>query len=231
MTLRMAAAVAGTVVGLACLGAESAAAQPWSGRVDVSAGAAWVGGAVLGSRTALLTESVRVDPGQLRLFSTETDVEAAPAVEARLGFRLSAVFTVEGRFAFARPGVATSISDDFEGVPATVATTMLSQYVVDASLVAHLNRMSLRDGRVVPFVSGGAGYLRQLSQDGILAGTGTILHVGGGLKYLMRHTPDRRLKGIGVRGDVQIQIQRNGFDIEDQSRASASVGASLFLVF
>ena len=221
----------GVVVGLAIVGGAAAAAQPWAGRVEVSAGAAWIGGAALGRQDASLTENVRTDPGRLRLFATKSDFEAAPAVEARLGFRVSSVFTVEGRFGYARPRVVTRISDDFEGAPATVATATLSQYVVDASLVAHLTGASAHDGRLVPFVIGGAGYLRQLTQGATVVGSGTILHVGGGVKYLMRRTPERRLKGVGVRSDVQIQIQRYGFDIEDRQRAAASGGASVFLLF
>ncbi len=221
----------GAVVGLAIVGGAAAAAQPWPGRVEVSAGAAWIGGAALGRQDASLTENVRTDPERLRLFATASDFEAAPAVEARLGFRVSSVFTVEGRFGYARPRVVTRISDDFEGAPATVATATLSQYVVDASLVAHLTGASARDGRLVPFVIGGAGYLRQLTQGATVVGSGTILHVGGGVKYLMRRTPERRLKGVGVRGDVQIQIQRDGFDLEDRQRAAASAGASVFLLF
>ena len=221
----------GAVVGLVIVGGAAAAAQPWPGRVEASAGAAWIEGAALGSQDALLTENVRTDPGRLRLFATESDFEAAPAVEARLGFRVSSVFTVEGHFGYARPRVVTRISDDFEGAPATMATATLSQYIVDASLVAHLTGASARDGRLVPFVIGGAGYLRQLHQGARVVGSGTILHVGGGLKYLMRRTPERRLKGVGVRGDVQIQIQRNGVDIEDRQRTAASGGASVFLLF
>ena len=221
----------GAVVGLVIVGGAASAAQPWPGRVEASAGAAWIEGAALGSQDALLTENVRTDPGRLRLFATESDFEAAPAVEARLGFRVSSVFTVEGHFGYARPRVVTRISDDFEGAPATMATATLSQYIVDASLVAHLTGASARDGRLVPFVIGGAGYLRQLHRGARVVGSGTILHVGGGLKYLMRRTPEHRLKGVGVRGDVQIQIQRNGFDIEDRQRTAASGGASVFLLF
>ena len=221
----------GCLVGVGVGSATAQPAEPWLGRVEIAVGEAFVGGFSIGASEASLTENARIDPGRVRLFATESALDSSAAFEGRLGVRLSSALSVEGRFAYARPGVTTRISGDLEGGTPVTLTSSLSQYVVDVGLVVHLTGLAARDGRLVPFVVGGAGYLRQLHEGAILASSGAVIHAGGGVRYLLTSSPRGRLKGVGLRGDVQVQIQRHGFDFEGRVRQAFSGGASVFLVF
>ena len=213
---------------------ETATAQPantWPGRVEISASAVVFTGYQIGTSDATLVRGGPGLDGTFTLFDTETDIRSARGVEGRLGVRLSRWVSVEGSVDFATPQVVTRVSGDAEGAPAVTATTRLSQYVIDASVLVHVTGLSFGGGRGLPFIGGGGGYLRQLQEGGLLIETGRIFHVGGGVKYLFVRSPDRFVKGLGVRADARLYLREGGFDLEDQRRSVAGGAVGLLLVF
>jgi len=214
-----------------CLTSTVADAQvrgPEPGRIEVSGGGGWFGGGTLGQRDAnLRANSATSSP--YRLFTTDTQFGAAPVLEARVSVALSRRFGIEGRFGYSRPELRTSISSDAEQGNALTAVEQMDQYMIDGSVVVMLG--GVRVGNVVPFVTAGGGYLRQVHEGQTLIDEGHSYHVGGGIKRRL-FTHDRRfVKAAGVRGDVRVYLVSGGeaFDTDTHSRVAAS--GSFFVGF
>lgn len=216
-----------------CSGAVPAAAQtgaPWPGRMTLSAGGLAMSGYPLGASEATLTQNVD-NPGRFRLFRTQTDLDLAAGFEGRLGVRLTRIFTVEGGVTFIKPQIVTRLTADAEDAAPVSAASTLSQYVIDASVVVEIATLAFGDGRGLPFVSGGGGYLRQLHEGGILAATGGVVHAGAGVKYLFRRSPGRFVKGVGVRAEARLYIRSGSLGFGDTRRTFAGGGVGLLLLF
>jgi hypothetical protein len=223
-----------TVVSLAfaCLLVPPGAvhAQDWPGALEVTAGGMLARGYPLGSAAATLTEN-QVPAGDFTLFRTESEIRAAPGFQLRVAYGFTRGLAVEAGVEYSKPQLRTSISGDPEqGTPLAAAET-IDQYVVDVRLLVHLVPWAFAGGRAVPFASAGAGYLRQLHEGHFLVETGQVVHIGGGLKYLLNAPSRSWLKGVGLRGDAAVVFKREGVDVADATRQFATVGGGLFLRF
>jgi hypothetical protein len=96
----------------------------------------------------------------------------------------------------------------------------LTQYVIDGSAVWHFG--ASHGGRVVPFIAGGAGYVRDLHEGAELIETGTEYHALAGVKWWFSNHPRR----LGIRGEAGVSIRDGGFDFREGTRTVpvASVG-------
>jgi opacity protein-like surface antigen len=218
---------AGACTAACGLSASAAHAQTAmdGGRIEIAAGVMWTGAVSLG--TVAATETA--PSGRFTLFSTATELAAAPGVEARIGVRLTPVLEVEASSSYAQPRLQTAVSGDVEhGAPVT-ASESLRQFTVDGAVVANLTRWRI-GSRATPFVLAGVGYLREVHQGENLAAAGQMYFAGGGIKYLLMSRP-RRLKGVGVRADVRALARRNGVAFDTVLHASPVIGASLFVRF
>jgi hypothetical protein len=217
---------------LVCGAATALEAQPNPYRArsfQASGGAAFLSGTDFGAASATLTGN-QVPPTRYTLFEADSTLQSAPGVEARLGYMLTRTFGVEGALLYSRPRLETRLSGDVEGATPLTATNELSQYMLDVSAVLHLQR--LRFGRAVPFVFGGAGYLRQLDEDRALVETGQTVHAGGGLTYVFRQRTRGFLRGLGVRADGRVYVRTGGFELNDEiDRRAFGTGGARFIVF
>ena len=214
-----------------CLTATVADAQvraPAPGRIEVSGGGGWFGGGTLGQRDAnLRANSATSSP--YRLFTTDSRFAAAPVVEARVAVALSRRLGIEGRFGYSRPELQTTIASDAEQGNAITAVERMNQYMIDGSVVVAIGGFRLGD--VVPFVTAGGGYMRQIHEGQTLIDEGHSYHVGGGIRRRL-FTHDRGfVKSAGVRGDVRVYLLSDGaaFDTDTHSRVAAS--GSFFVGF
>src|SRR5262249_37280691 len=89
--------------------AQSSGALPV--RVELAAGASWIGPMSLGSLDASETTSTG---GAMRLFSTSTTLGGAPAVDGRVAVRLAQSLWVEGEASLARQDLRVEITNDQE---------------------------------------------------------------------------------------------------------------------
>lgn len=208
-----------------------AQAAPWPNSFEIAVGGAWLGGYPLGAAAATLTSNELTQGGRFTLFRTQTDLRPAGAFDAKLGWRLTPVLSIEAGFVVARPRVATAVSDDAEGASATKSEEQLSQYVIDAGLIVHLVALSFAGRRAQPFISGGGGHLRQLHAGGTLLETGQVYHVGGGVKYAFLLRPEHVFKGLGVRADGRAYLRGGGLDLEGGRRWFSAAGLGLFVLF
>jgi hypothetical protein len=119
------------------------------------------------------------------------------------------------------------VTDDAEGAEDVTADETMSRYVFGGSLVYHLTGMAFANGRGVPFVLGGAGYLRELHEGRELVETGAEYHAGAGIKFWFGNGRRR----LGLRGDVGVSIRDGAYDGENGRRTLPTAGASILYLF
>ncbi len=209
------------VLGVAPAAAQSVAATP-GGRLELSGGGVLVGGYGLGESVAELTPNS--GSSGFDLFTTESEVRQAFGAVARIGFAVTPSLVVEGGLRFTRPVYELRASGDAEDAPDTTIKETLSQYVFDGSVVWNFGRAGRR---IVPFVYGGAGYLRELHEEDALVEEGVEYHAGGGVKWWFGHGSRR----FGARGDVGISVRDGGFDFDEGARLVPVVSGSLVFAF
>jgi hypothetical protein len=210
---------------LAVLAVTPVAAQPAAGRgsrLEVSAGGVLVGGYALGEKVAELTPNSTTSG--FDLFTTDSEVRQAFGGVAKIGFLVTPNLVVEGGLRFTRPVYELRASGDAEEAPDTTLEETLSQYVFDGSIVWNFAGAGRR---FVPFVYGGAGYLRELHEEDALVEEGVEYHAGGGLKWWFGQGTRR----FGARGDVGISVRDGGFDFDEGARVVPVVGVSLIYTF
>jgi hypothetical protein len=217
-----------------CADASTAQAQiylgtdaPHFGSWEIGGGALWSKGYDLGTRCAEETRNPGTGTGPFCLFQVSSEVGSATGGVARVGFYVSRAFAIEGSGQYLRPVVSSRLTGDAEQAAETTATETLTRIVVDGSLVFHLHRLAFAGGRVVPFVAGGAGYLRELHQGNELIETGTEYHGGAGVKFWFGQGARR----FGVRADIGASIRDGGFDFSDDRRTLPTAGISLAYLF
>jgi hypothetical protein len=206
-------------------GAQSPPETPLR-RIEAAFAGGWLSGAGLSDADANLRTR---DGADYRLFSTDSRFVAAPVIEARVAYSLTRTYTVEGRFGFARPDLRTSISADVENAPPLSVSERIDQYTIEAALIVMLN--GLRIASLVPFASGGVGYLRQLHEGQTLVEQGVVYHLGGGVKHLLFARTEGLLKAAGVRGDARVYLVNGGVALDDGVRPHAAVAAGFFVTF
>ncbi len=209
--------------GVAAPATAQSAGRP--GRWELSGGGVLTGGYELGERAAELTPNT--GSASFEQFTTDNRVRQAFGVQGRIGFIVTPALAVEGGFRFTRPVYEVRVSDDTEGAADTTIEETLSQYVFDGYVVWLVERAAFAGGRAVPFVFGGAGYLRELHEQDALVEDGLEYHAGGGLKWWFGQGRRR----VGVRGEAGISIRDGGFDFADGPRVVPTVGGSLIYTF
>jgi hypothetical protein len=200
---------------------------PRKGSWEAGGGVVWTGGYDLDSLDALLTGNEGNSGGPFSLFATEARLRPAVGAQARIGFYVSPALAFEAGVQFSRPVFEASLSDDAEDAEDLTAEETLSRYVIDGSLVYHMRQLAFSRGRGVPFISAGAGYLRELHEGEELVETGTTYHAGAGVKFWM--TAGKRR--FGLRGDAGVTVRDGGFDFEDKRRLLPTAGATLIVLF
>lgn len=194
--------------------------------VTLSGGLSWMGGYPIGDALAQLRgNAIGATPPPFTLFHADSSVDGAAGIEARFGYSLSRQVSIELGLNYARPGVTTDLSQDAEASPVVLEAERLAQYVIDVGAVWQLPRPVV--GKLRPFVTGGAGYLRQLYDERTLVETGSVYYVGGGARYWLRGGDGVR-RSLGLRGDVRATWRKDGVEFDDSTRTFPSVSVMMF---
>jgi hypothetical protein len=202
----------------------SAQARPRS--FELSVGGIWSGGSSLGSEDATETRN-QPGGGPFTLFMGSSEISSGPGAEVRLAFYLTPRWAIEAGGLFAAQQVSTRLTDDAESAPDTTAVEDLDEFVIDGAVVYHFAPF----GKVVPFIRGGVGYLRQLHEGQTLVETGTAYHAGGGVTYWLSSSGQGFFKGWAFRGDARVLVRDGGFSFDDEMRAGAVVTGALVMAF
>jgi hypothetical protein len=211
----------------------TAAAQPVpaaaaAGRLEVSIGAGILAGGARGTQDANLRAN-NVDPEPFRVFGTDSRFGASPTLDVRAGFALTRRYGIEGGISFGRPELQTALSDDVEGADALVVVEDVDQYLIGAALVITLEE--LRFGTLVPVVTGGAGYLRQLHEGRTVVEDGRFFQGGMGVRHAFATGGRGLVKGSGIRADARLYLLDGGIGVEDGLRPQGAIAGSFFVVF
>ena len=198
---------------------------PHAGSLEIGGGITWSGGFGLGSAEADLTRNPSTGTGPYELFGSGSKLGQGVGLQAHLTGYVSRSFAVEGGLRFTRPVLAVSLSNDAESAPNQRAEETLTQYVIEGSAVWHFG--ALGGGKAVPFVSGGAGYIRDLHEGSELIQTGTEYHATGGVKLWFSTRPRR----LGLRGEAGVSIRDGGFDFREGTRTVPIASAGLVYLF
>ena len=232
MTRIIATRAAILAAALLCVGSLARAqviAQGPGPRVEVEVGGGLLGGADLGSRDANLRAS-RQAQQPFRLFTADTRFARTGMIHVRTSFALTRRFALEGGMTWGHPEIRTSVTADAENAPPLVSTERVDQYFVDGGIVITLHRFGI-GARAVPFVSAGAGYLRQLHEGQAVIEEGQVYHVGGGIKYRLRARNRGVIRATGLRADVRMNVLRGGISFEENPRPQLAVSGGVFVGF
>jgi hypothetical protein len=198
-------------------------------RLEAEVGGGIFGGGALGSADA----NLRANAPTLQrytLFTTDSRFAAAGSMHGRVGFALSSRLAVEGGLVFSHPRIRTSVSGDVEGAAALTVDERIDQYIVEASVLFRLDEIRL-GRRTVPFVAGGAGYLRQLHEGLTVIDEGHLYHLGGGMKHWLLARDRGFIRAAGLRADGRLYIISGGVSFDDRPRPHAAASGSFFLAF
>ena len=212
-----------------CLRAVSADAQTGTrrlaGRMEASGGPIWMGAIPFGSTDATLTGA---GGDRFRLFWTSSELLRATGLEVRVSHRVMRLVHAEISASYARPQLSTTVGSDVENGPSITAAEAITQVTLEGAGLVHLPFV-LAGPRILPFVTAGAGYLRQLHEGNTLVQTGRTYHIGGGAKVVLLSRDDRHwLKQVGARLDVRAEIRSGGIALDGRVHASPAVTAGIF---
>ena len=113
-----------------------------------------------------------------------------------------------------------TLNSDAEGAASVTASERIRQFTLEGAAVMELTPWRF-GARGMPFLSGGAGYVRALHEDRVLVDTGALWFAGGGVDLLFGST--------GLRFDARALFQRGV--INDDVHATPALGASVFMRF
>jgi hypothetical protein len=201
---------------------RAAAAQTAAPRLEVSGGILYLTAQELGEQNADLTRN-QIGGEPFTLFQSETRIGAAPGFEARIGWRLTRAFAVEGGVLLSRPQLTARLSSDVEGIPDVTVEEDLALYIFDGAVSVHFGPAG---GAVVPFVRGGVGYVRELHEGNALLETGLAYHAGGGATFWFG---DRRRAGVRI--DARLIVLDGGADLGNGARTVGAGGAAFVVAF
>jgi hypothetical protein len=186
-----------------------------------------------GTATAELVANQSSAP-ESTLFRASSSIGTGVGLDGRVAFNITSALAVEGGFVWTRATLESRITADVEGVPNVTVAQDLDTYFIEASAVWHLNALSM-GGRMLPFVAAGAGYLRQLDDEQVLTNedSGTVYHVGGGVKYFFMQRPRGFVRGVGLRGDGRLYVRSGGVELDKDTtyRNQWAVAGSLLVRF
>ena len=139
------------------------------------------------------------------------------------GVNITGSIGVEVGFAYSRPSLKTTITDDVEGAADTsIVTATFNQTQVEGNILYHFNKARYDDDRTVPFVFAGAGVLKQRNTSDGIDETGQVYQAGLGFKWFSR-IRQLRARGIGIRLDARYVLRDGGVDFTEGRRSFVAV--------
>ena len=225
--MRRPAAIALLTLFVCSLPVRAAHAQPATGpgRFEVSIGSLWIGHQPLGAADANETTP---SGGQLKIFTTSSELTTVFGVEGRAAVRVLPSLEVEFEGSYGHPELRVAISGDSEGAAAATAVDTVQQFTIGGGAVWYLPPLT---PRLSPFITGGVGQLRQMHQDRISLQTGFYYQVGGGVKYFFFSRPSGFFNAFGLRADLRALVRTKGVAFDDGGHTSPGAGVSAFARF
>jgi hypothetical protein len=229
MTRYVAAAALSLVVALGCAETSASAqvvAEPAVRWVEIDVGGGLVSAARLGTVDASLRANDRTEQ-PYRLFAADHRFARTRAFHVRAARPLGRRWGIEGGFTVSHPTLRAAVSGDVEGAPALTINETVDQYFIDGGVVFALEELRL--GRVLPFATAGAGYLRQLHEGQAVIEHGQLFQAGAGVKYPLVSRASGVVRTAGLRVDLRAYVMRGGVSVENRPRPHVAISGSVFV--
>lgn len=182
--------------------AQTAAPTGWH-NIDITIAATGTGSSPLASMDVTLV----APNGSPYVFYRMSDrVTVGKGVELHLTLPLFGPVRVEASGSFSRSQLETATSGDVEGADAVTATSRLSRFTVEGSVLWLVKR----GGRLQLFVRGGGGWMRELAANDVLKRDGGTASVGGGMIWWWRSQGLGPFKRLGLRAEARARGLRTG---------------------
>ena len=186
--------------------AQAPPQQP-SRQWEFAGGVSWVAPQSLGTTDADL---LAPDGSPFPLFRARNEAGAGLGFEAHLGTSVARRLDVEFSGAWTRFDARSLITDDADDVPEVTLSERLTRFSVEGSVVW---RFAERN-RVVWFLRGGAGWMREIASDRALSEDGWLVNGGLGVKYWPGANPAGQ-GAFGLRGEFRVLTRKDGIAIDD----------------
>ena len=198
-------------------------AKPRPGSAELSGGGFWMAGQSLAERAATLTPNPSTGSASFDLFNVEPRLDPSFGVHGALAVYVTRTLAIEGGIQFSRPKLTVRLTDDAENAPDVTATGTITSYVFTGSVVYHFGSSA----RTVPFISAGAGHVRDVHEGNELVETGVEYHGTVGIKSWFG-----RVRKIGFRAEGGVSVRDGGFSLEEDGvRTVPMAAASLLYLF
>lgn len=90
-----------------------------------------------------------------------------------------------------------------------------------------LIRVSLANGRLVPYATASAGVLQEWHEGYTIKESGQSYQAGGGLRFLFRRRPSSVLSQAGLTAEVLVRHLRGGYHLGADSRTMPAFGVGV----
>jgi hypothetical protein len=182
----------------------------------------WARGAAIGPLDGTETQP---SGAPFSLFTAQSRIDDMPGVGVAITRRLGGLFSVEADGIWSRVTYRTQVLSDFESATLVSATNAATEFGVAGAGVVTFARHS----RLQPFLRGGAGWRRELSNDQTSSTDGRLVLAGGGVKYWWG--ANAATSRIGLRADVGVIGRSGGLATSDKIRFTPAAAAGLSFRF
>jgi hypothetical protein len=187
------------------------------------------GGSQLGTEQATFTPN-QTGAGRYVVFTVGSDLGWARGIEARVGYRLSSLLSLEAGLLASVADVGVAISGDQEGAPiADFKGERLKHFQFEGHLLVSPRRLRFARGRAQPYLSVGGGVVRQLHEGNTLSESGSVVEAGAGLKIGLSAAKAGGRRRAGIRVDLRACRVQGGFNLGKKSRAYPAGMVGFFL--
>jgi len=160
------------------------------------------------------------------LFRTTTHLDGGVGVSGGFGLRATSTLWAETAVRYRSTRLLTDVTGDIEGAPGTTASERVQHLQVDAGVQWLVHRW--HRGRLMPYVSGGAGYVRQLHGAATLATSGWSGYAGGGFLIELPARTGGAFRSLALRFDGRAEWL-GGVTLDDAAHAGPVLGAAIVL--
>lgn len=190
-------------------------------RWAVTVGPEWNGQVFMGEADATETGN---GTAPVTLFRTTTRLDGGVGVSGGVGIRATTSVWVETAVRYRSTRLMKDVTGDIEGAADTTASERVQHLQVDGGAQWLVRRWQRR--RLTPYVSGGAGYIRQLHGDGTLVMSGWSGYGGGGVLVELPARSDGAFRSLALRFEARA-VWLGGVTLDDAAHAGAALGAAI----
>jgi len=211
-----------TVVLLATSASHALQAQGDPSRWAVTVGPEWYGATRLGEVNA--TETGNGTP-PVTVFQTSTRLDGGIGVSAGIGVRVTSSLWAETAVRSRSTRLLTDVTGDIEGATPTTASESVQHLQIEAGAQWVIRQW--QRGRFTPYLSGGAGYVRQLHGDATLVTSGASGYGGGGVLLELPARAGGTFQSLALRFDARAEWLGSGVTFDDAAHVAPALGAAI----